>query len=139
HDGLAGNVIRCLAEDRQGDLWVGTEGARVCRLYTDHWTRFEKAEGLPGKSVLALSADSDGVIWAGTPAGLARFQTGKWIPCSDRCGPANLSIGYLLDDEQGSLWVGSNAGLLRVPKKEVIAATTGDDSVPFRSYGKRSE
>ena len=90
-----------LAEDREGNLWVGTEGGGLNRLRDGHFTCFTKTNGLPGNSISALEVDSDGVLWVATSGGLARFSGGKWTSYTRKEGLASDSLGYLLEDGHG--------------------------------------
>jgi ligand-binding sensor domain-containing protein/signal transduction histidine kinase len=136
-DGLSANIVRAIAEDPEGNLWVGTEDGGVNRIHDSRCECFGKTNGLASDSVYSLYADPEGVVWAGTSDGLARFQAGKWTSYSSRLGLASHSVGYLLEDTHTNLWLGSNAGLLRAPKVALNLFAAGRaDSVPIRSYGQ---
>jgi len=139
--GLSGNIIRSIAEDREGNLWVGTEGHGLNELREGKldgpclW--FGKTNGLPSDTVYALYADPQGSLWVGTSGGLARHSAGQWTSFSRAIGLANRSIGYLLEDARGNLWMGSSAGLLRAPKSALndLAADRAT-AVPIQTFGK---
>lgn len=61
-DGLAGSVIYCGAEDKDGFLWFGTETG-VSRFDGTHFRNFTTADGLPDNEILRLFADSKGRVW----------------------------------------------------------------------------
>ncbi len=129
--------MRALTEDREGNLWIGTEGGGLNRLRDGHFTCFTRTNGLPGNSVSALEVDAEGVLWVATSGGLARFQGGKWTAYSKKEGLASNSLGYLLEDGHGHLWIGSNAGLLRLKKEELNAfAETNGAPVSCRVYAE---
>ena len=117
-DGLSQNIVRALAQDAAGNLWIGTENQGLDLFKDGKFTPYRAAEnGLPGDDISCLYADKDGVLWVGTSGhGLARFQDGKWARYSTTNGLASDSIGYLMEDDAGNLWIGSNAGLMRIPK-----------------------
>ncbi len=81
-DGLSGRNIRCLAEDREGGVWVGTEGGGLNRLRLNEGkAQFElygRTNGIPSDNISALCVDQEGVLWVGTPSGLVRYKAGKW-------------------------------------------------------------
>ena len=123
HDGLPASAIRALAEDVQGNLWIGTERDGLFQL------RAGKISPVPAsvKDISCLLADADGGLWVGTSGhGLARFQNGTWSTCSTlNGGLATDSIGYLIGDGAGNLWIGSYVGLMRVEKKSLADFTAG--------------
>ncbi len=122
-NGLPKNAVRALAEDMQGNLWIGTEGGGVFQLSAG---KISDAHA-PVKDISSLVVDRDGVLWAGTSGhGLAWLKNGRWNLCSTvRGGLSTDSIGYLLDDEAGDLWLGSYEGLLRVEKKSLADFAAG--------------
>ena len=69
----------CLRLTGDGTLWVGTDGAGLCRLDREH-DRFVSLRDqwhLPGDMVTALEEDDYGCLWVGTNAGLACLHAGS--------------------------------------------------------------
>ncbi|HEX6718165.1 MAG TPA: two-component regulator propeller domain-containing protein, partial [Pyrinomonadaceae bacterium] len=72
-DGLSGDTVTCVFEDREGNVWVST---------TDGLDRFRdfaippisKEQGLSSRSVSALVAAKDGGLWLGTSDGLTLWN-----------------------------------------------------------------
>ena len=121
-DGLPKNAVRALAEDANGNLWIGTEGGG---LFTLRDGKISSANA-PVKDISCLLADRNGVLWAGTSGhGLAWFAQGRWTNCSTLNGLAADSIGYLVEDDAGGLWIGSYEGLMRVEKKTLADFAAG--------------
>ena len=71
-DGLAGNIVYSLAQDRQGQIWLGTNRG-VSRWDGKTFKNFGVAEGLLDHNVYALAVGPDGDIWVGTKKGVARI------------------------------------------------------------------
>lgn len=61
-DGLAGATVYCLAEDRQGFLWIGTETG-LSRFDGTRFRNFTTEDGLPDNEILRLSVDSKNRVW----------------------------------------------------------------------------
>lgn len=76
-DGLKNLSIRCLAQSRQGFLWVGTENG-LYRFDGQTFTRFSTAQGLPANGIQAVMESDDGTLWVGTSAGVITFRNGIW-------------------------------------------------------------
>ena len=74
-NGLADDDIHSLFEDREGSLWIGSEGGLSRLVRRDLWSYGER-EGLPDRQVYALAADGSGGIWAGTVRGLGHLSFG---------------------------------------------------------------
>jgi ligand-binding sensor domain-containing protein/signal transduction histidine kinase len=134
-DGLAGEEVRAIAEDRDKNLWVGTSGGGLSKLHEGKFTNYTTTSGLP--NVSSLIADAQGILWVGTAGGLGRFDGSKWMKITQQQGLASDSLSYMVEDGQGNLWIGSNAGLMRVRKQslnELAAGTNG--YVLCRTYGE---
>jgi hypothetical protein len=61
-DGLAGSIVYCAAEDKDGFLWFGTENG-VSRFDGTQFQNFTTADGLPDNEVLRLFVDSRNRVW----------------------------------------------------------------------------
>ncbi|HVW63296.1 MAG TPA: two-component regulator propeller domain-containing protein, partial [Puia sp.] len=64
NDGLAGSNVYCITQDKEGFLWMGTEGG-LSRFDGVHFTNFTLEDGLPDIEVLQIMADSRERIWMG--------------------------------------------------------------------------
>jgi ligand-binding sensor domain-containing protein len=71
-DGLAGNIVYSVAQDKAGTLWFGTNRG-VSRYDGKGWQNFGTKEGLLDQNVYALAAGPDGDLWVGTKKGVARI------------------------------------------------------------------
>ena len=138
-DGLSEKNIRAIAEDADGNLWIGTEKSGLNFFKDGKFSAYQKsAEGLPGNDISCLYVDKDGVLWVGTSGhGLARFENGKWKSFSKEDGLVSNSIGCIIEDDEGYLWLGSNAGLMRIQKKSLADFAGGTTNIlSCRTYGK---
>ncbi len=136
-DGLSENVVRAIAQDTNGNFWIGTENRGLNFFVNGKFVSYQATEnGLPGNDVSCLDADKDGTIWVGTSGhGLARFQNGKWTRYSTDDGLASDSIDYIIEDAADNLWVGSNAGLMRISKKSLNDFANGTiNFISCRTY-----
>jgi ligand-binding sensor domain-containing protein/signal transduction histidine kinase len=72
-DGLVQSQATCLAQDRKGNLWIGTLGG-LSRYDGKNFTSYTVRKGLLNNAVWALAADSLDNIWVGDQSGLSRFD-----------------------------------------------------------------
>lgn len=136
---LASEIVRALADDAEGNLWIGTMGGGLNRLREDAVTVFRKdAGGLPSDDISALMVDRKGALWIGTGGnGLARLDRGQWARYSTLDGLPGNSIGFLVEDQDGHVWLGSNGGLARLAGGEARADTNGIGlTLNCRVFGK---
>ncbi|MEN8205560.1 MAG: two-component regulator propeller domain-containing protein [Pseudomonadota bacterium] len=69
-DGLAGNIVYCIAMDKQGVLWFGTNHG-LSRYDGDTWLTYDRHNGLLEDNVYAIAPAANGDIWVGTKRGVS--------------------------------------------------------------------
>src|SRR4029077_1903918 len=67
-DGLTGDDVNALFEDREGNIWVATEGG-LDRFRDFAVATFSVSQGLSNAEVTSPLAAKDGSIWVGTRGG----------------------------------------------------------------------
>jgi diguanylate cyclase (GGDEF)-like protein/PAS domain S-box-containing protein len=110
-DGLVGDAVATLHEDRYGAVWLGSSVAGLTRLRDGRFERFGLSEGLPDTPVKAIADDAEGNLWVGTSAGLYRLRDGRVTAsytAKDGLGEDRVSALYV--DRHGVLWVGASGG-----------------------------
>lgn len=105
---LPSQLIRAIASDADGRLWVGgTEG--VVRFDTTGKARvFGLGDGLPGTIVFAFAPAKTGGMWAATLQGVVRIH-GEQVETLE--GTRGDDSRALYADEDGRLWIGMRSGL----------------------------
>lgn len=63
-DGLSGNMVARIIEDKKGNIWFGGDG--LTRYDGKSFTRFTSKDGLLNSSVWSILEDKTGAIWVGT-------------------------------------------------------------------------
>ncbi len=71
-DGLAGNIVYSIAQDKDGNLWFGTNQG-LSRFDGKIWRSYGRADGLPDENIYAIAATPGGDIWVGSKGGVARI------------------------------------------------------------------
>jgi signal transduction histidine kinase/ligand-binding sensor domain-containing protein len=110
-DGLATDVVACLFEDREGNIWVGTQ-AGLQRL-TPH--RVTPVTDIP--IARSVAKTKDGSIWIGNGKGLTRFAPGGRKHYGRREGLPGRVVLSLHVDADGVLWVATELGLAKYTGK----------------------
>ena len=111
--------ISCLTEDRDNNLWFGTDGGGIYRIGpAGEITHFSKKKGNSfSDKIVCLYRDSKNRIWVGTYLdGFGFYKDGKFhqYPFSEDFprNPTNNSIWSITEDHEGNLWLGNlNCGL----------------------------
>jgi len=63
-DGLSGDMIARIMEDKKGDLWFGGDG--LSRYDGESFTKFTAKDGLSNTSIWTILEDNTGHLWIGT-------------------------------------------------------------------------
>ncbi|TDO99189.1 hybrid sensor histidine kinase/response regulator transcription factor [Flavobacterium sp. 245] len=71
-----GNPIRCIHEDKDKNLWLGTQegGLLLFDRKTNTFKRLTTDDGLPSNTILRLLEDKEGNLWMSTYNGVCRFD-----------------------------------------------------------------
>ena len=102
-------------EDREGSIWLATDGQGLYRIRRQAISVFSKEDGLPGRNVYPIYQDRIGAIWIGTwDAGLVRISGGKLTAFSIVDGLLSRRINSIYEDRDGALWVATPVGLQRM-------------------------
>ena len=131
--------LRAIAEDRQGDIWVGAGDGNLYQFKAGKFTAHRPGDKLGRQPIWSLLPDDDGTLWVGTfRGGLLRFKDGKFTRrCTTENGLPSDVICQILDDGQGSLWLGSHNGIFQVSKTALEAFEQGEiHSLPCVAYGR---
>ncbi len=127
--GLSNVAVYSLLQDRQGFIWMGTQGG-LNRFDGYRFVNYDRdpedPNSLRDNFIACLLEDHKGYIWAGTRQGLSRFDkaTGQFanfpFPASDPQQQLFNHVMALVEKQDGNLWVGTTGGLVffDVSKKE---------------------
>ncbi len=124
HYNLPDDRVMCLHKDRDGVLWIGTDGGGLCYLSRDGkgeitFTHFKfnplRPDGLRHNEVLCLYEDRGKVLWIGTDGrGLSYCRKLPFLLYEKNPTLANglncNDVFALLEDRQGHIWVGTDEG-----------------------------
>jgi len=109
-DGLAGDVILSILEDREGDVWVTSTGG-LDRFRELPVSTVSVKQGLSSDATRSVLAAADGSIWIGAHDRLTRWQNGKATIFGKANGLPDDAAGALYQDSHGRIWVSTLHGL----------------------------
>ncbi|HYO91969.1 MAG TPA: two-component regulator propeller domain-containing protein, partial [Pyrinomonadaceae bacterium] len=125
------NRVDSLYEDRNGQVWVGTDGGLFRLMMDGESVRFERFELEPEPEqnrqieIWQLIEDSEGSLWIATSRGVyRRLPDGRLIHYSIHPTEGTDYVWALLIDEAGRLWVGSRTGLMIIKPEPASSLST---------------
>jgi signal transduction histidine kinase/ligand-binding sensor domain-containing protein len=127
---LPGSRIQVVLADREGSLWIGTNGG-LARWVDGKLERLPVTDPLASASVLALMEDREGNLWVGTETGgLHILRDQRFRTMGAREGLSSDATTTVVEDAAGTLWVGTNgAGLDAVGKSGGVKSYTVKDGL----------
>lgn len=126
-DGLSDDALLSLAEDRWGNLWVGTSGGGLNVLRDGKFEFYTEKDGLSSGYIKAIYEDAEKTVWIGTSGGgLNQFKGKKFAVYTKKDGLSSNYIESLCGDSQGNLWIGTPNGLNRFKNGQVQVFTTNE-------------
>ena len=121
---LGTNSVLSLFEDREGNIWAGTESAG---LHILRHQNFHSPPFLTDQIVNTVVQTTDGALYAGTNGdGLYRYQLGKITHISTHEGLASDIILSLTPAPDGTLWIGTPDGLNHLAGSRIQTYTSAD-------------
>lgn len=146
---LSNDIVLSLAE-REGQLWIGTDGGGINILTPETGEIFQleyipgrENYSLPANSILCLHNDHNNNIWAGSTCnGLISIREvfmktyTDVVPGNDR-GLSNSTVRSLYRQSPDSIWIGTDGGGINLfnPRTEKFThyLSTWNDKIAFIS------
>ncbi len=109
-NGLSGDSVYALFEDREGIVWAGTTSG-VDSFRDPSVVTFSQVEGLGKDLPAGILASRDGTIWVANEGSLDHIVNGKVSSIRAGKGLPGDQVTRMLEDRAGNLWVGVDDGL----------------------------
>ena len=109
-DGLEQRNIRSLFSDREGNVWIGTDGGGLLRAKPRPFQVYDERSGLAQSIVDAVIEESPGRLLIGTyGGGLFWLKDGRVTPATEY-GSVGGMVLSLLRERDGAVWASSYGG-----------------------------
>ena len=109
-NGLSGDSVFALFEDREGIVWAGTTSG-IDNFRDPHVVTFSQVEGLGKDLPAGILASRDGTIWVANAGSLDHIVDGNVSSIRAGKGLPGDQVTRMLEDRAGNLWVGVDDGL----------------------------
>ncbi|MBN1273478.1 MAG: hypothetical protein JXB26_14520 [Candidatus Aminicenantes bacterium] len=124
---LSDNNVRCLFEDLEENIWIGTRHGGLnkieCSQKTKRHPEFfhfkndpDNPNSISANHILSIYESQSGNFWIGTSGGgLNRFdrENQTFIHYTEKDGLSGNTVYGIEEDEEGRLWLSTNRGISR--------------------------
>lgn len=125
---FVGRSVLTVFEDREGDLWIGTETAGLHELSR---TAFRTVEGTSDVGITAITSTAlFGPVLGTRDGGLLRWKDGRIEPMLAAGLEPNDTILCLDSSADGTVWAGTPHGLIRIDARGVARLLTSTEGLP---------
>lgn len=129
-NGLPATFVRCMWEDRDGNIWAGTDGG-LARLEDGHFSSNSLGSSRDRDLVRSIYEDADGNLWVGMNSGLVRLRNDVFSVYGESEGLPSDEPTTVYQDRRGRIWVGfHDAGLVQLVDGKPARVYTQKDGLP---------
>ncbi|MEG2970124.1 MAG: two-component regulator propeller domain-containing protein [Akkermansia sp.] len=131
YDGLpATNHFTCLAEDKEGRIWAGSDRMGVAVFNGQEWKVYDRENALCGEHVYDIAVSlTTGEVAVATSGGISLYDSihKKWTDLTRADGLVEDQVESLTFDKDGNLWLAYACGGVskrNKTQKKIIWQTT---------------
>lgn len=103
-DGLAGDMVRAVLEDRDGNIWAATHSG-LTRVTPSSIRPIQLRAGSTAEDISTIERDGQDGVWVEAPGALVRYAKGVSTRIATGAGAAFDRITAMHTDTTGVLWV----------------------------------
>lgn len=127
-NGLPMESIQSVFEDRNGNIWFGSEGKGLLRFTGERFVYYDQSTGLSSDLILSVNQDKRGDFWLGTyDKGLIHMGSGSK---TENIEIGNNTVWCSILDVEGLNWFGTGEGLVGMSGTKIMKEYFPEDGTP---------
>ncbi|MBU0764133.1 MAG: SpoIIE family protein phosphatase [Bacteroidetes bacterium] len=118
-EGLAQSDVLALYQEKNGNLWIGTNGGGLNIYNGREFMLLTTDNGLIDNVIYSVMQDSEGAFWIGTSKGISIYDGGSFTNLSVSDGLPHSRVYKIIEDRSGTIWCGTEKGVATVRNGKV--------------------
>jgi ligand-binding sensor domain-containing protein/serine phosphatase RsbU (regulator of sigma subunit) len=127
-DGLAQSQVLSICQDRQGNIWFGTNSGGVSRYDGNKFTTFSENDSLVNNVVFSITETRNGQLLFGTNGGLSIYNGKTFTNYTEKKGLTHSRVFKTIQDNSGTIWIGTGKGVC-IFQNDAILPFVGDTAL----------
>jgi len=114
------DYIREIFQDKNGNLWLGTNGYGVAHVDGDSVAYYSNAQGFNGQQITGITEDPEKNIWFATDQGVVKYDwsinknnSKQFTNYTEQQYFEGQRFWSIFADSKGMIWAGSATGIFR--------------------------
>jgi signal transduction histidine kinase/ligand-binding sensor domain-containing protein len=133
--GLPTDDVLSIRGDRDGNLWIGTNGDGLVRMRGEQFDLLTRHDSLSNGVISALYEDREGSLWIGSNDGLNRLRDTRFTAITTREGLSADPVNSVVAGRDATIWIGTEGGGLNRLQAGRITSYTTADGLPANHVG----
>jgi AraC-like DNA-binding protein len=118
--GLSGTGIGAIAQDNEGNLWLGTNGKGVFQKKKGTFVQLTTRDGITDNMVTSIFSDSRGNLWLSTFDGVSvRYPGGTVGSFRFQDGLSGKVVHNVYEDIHQNIWIAADRGITVLEKGKI--------------------
>ncbi len=114
-NGFTNNPVITMMRDREGNMWIGTDGAGIYKFVNNKFIYYTKSNGLPENYINAVVTDNENNLWVAVNSmGVTKISKGQMVTYTQKGRPGekltDRNVNTILNAD-GKVYFGTNEGL----------------------------
>jgi len=119
-DGIAQSQVLSMCQDRNGNIWFGTNSGGVSRYDGNKFVTFTENDSLINNVVFSITELQKGQILFGTNGGLSIFNGKKFRNYTEKNGLPHNRVFKIVQDNNGVVWIGTAKGVCYLQNSKIM-------------------